>query len=448
MSNHQCLTEEYLAGYAASANAKQIRETVRESVEATSYRDRSLTRPVFLGYHEHQRLSADLNNIQNAIAAIPNRLFHGDLTLFADAVGMNAIQTDAVLRSHRDTPIRLSRADLCLTPAGFRLIELNVGSTLAGFDNCFLNESMLEQPYIAEFVRRHRLGYIDSLAELAHTILVECKVPTGTRPVMAIADWPESFLTLEPQLHKSAALLARHGLEPLVCHVGQLRFADGAVWLGERKIDIVYRMWTLPDLMEPAGPGLIYPVLSAVQRGEVQIFAPMETYLYGSKGALAILADESYRPRLTGAERVSVDRLIPWTRMVRPGPVTVAGRRVDLLAYAIARRTDLVLKPSLLFGGIGVVAGWLTDPDEWLQQVEAAMGGPYVLQQRVNPNVELFPGEHGLEPWTLIWAQFNMVRGAAGIWVRAIPGSHPNIVNMTRGATATCCFVETSPDFG
>jgi hypothetical protein len=180
----------------------------------------------------------------------------------------------------------------------------------------------------------------------------------------------------------------------------------------------------------------------------VQIFAPMESYLYGSKGALAILTDESYRPRLTGAERVSVDRLIPWTRMVRPGPVTVAGRRVDLLAYAIARRTDLVLKPSLLFGGIGVVAGWLTDPDEWLQQVEAAMGGPYVLQQRVNPNVELFPGEHGLEPWTLIWAQFNMVRGAAGIWVRAIPGSHPNIVNMTRGATATCCFVETSPDFG
>jgi len=448
MSHHQRLTEEYLAGHAAATDARQVGEAVRDSVGATSYRVRSLTRPVFLGYHEHQQLSADLVNIQNAVAAIPNRLFDGDLALFADAVGMNEIQADAVLRSHRDSPIRLSRADLCLTPTGFRLIELTMGSTMADFDNCFLNESMLEQPYVAEFVRRHRLGYIDSVAELAHTILVECKVPTGTRPVLALADWPESFRTLEPQLHKSAELLARHGLEPLVCHLGQLRFADGAVWLGERKIDIIYRLFTMPDLLRPDGPGLVDPVLSAVQRGDVQIFAPMETYLYGSTGALAILADESYRHRLTGAERISVDRLLPWTRMVRPGPVTVAGRRIDLLAYAIARRSDLVLKPTLMSDGRGVLAGWLTEPDEWLQQVEAAMDGPYVLQQRVNPNVELFPGEHGLEPWTLIWAQFTMARGAAGTWIRAVPGDQPNLVTMAQGATATCCFVGRSPGFG
>jgi hypothetical protein len=303
---------------------------------------------------------------------------------------------------------------------------------------------MLQLPYVAEFVARHNLGYRDTVAELAHTILVECKVPTGTRPVMAIADWPESFLTLEPQLHKSATLLARHGLEPLVCHLGQLRFADGAVWLGDRKIDIVYRLWTMPDLMEPEGPGLIHPVLDAVRRGEVEIFAPMDTYLYASKGALAILADEANLPLLTPDERASLDRLLPWTRMVRSGPVTVADQQVDLLSYALARQADLVLKPTLLFGGIGVVAGWLTEPDEWRQRIEAALDGPYVLQERVNPNVELFPGENGLEPWSLIWADFNMVRGPAGLWIRAIPGDQPNIVNMTQGATATCCFVEQS----
>jgi hypothetical protein len=44
----------------------------------------------------------------------------------------------------------------------------------------------------------------------------------------------------------------------------------------------------------------------------------------------------------------------------------------------------------------------------------------------------------------LIWADFNMVRGPAGLWIRAIPGDQPNIVNMTQGATGTCCFVEQS----
>jgi len=443
--SHESLTAEYLAGHAtAGITARQVLETVHNGVQATSYRDRSLTRPVFLGYHEQQQLSADLSNVQDAIGAIPNRVFNGDLKRFAAAVGMNELQLDAVLRCHGSGPTRVSRADLCLTPTGFRLVELNVGPTIAGFDNNFLNEAMLQVPYVAEFVARHNLGYRDTVAELAHTILIECKAPTGTRPVMAIADWPESFLTLEPQLHKSATLLARHGLEPLVCHIGQLRFADGAVWLGEPKIDIIYRLFTMPDLFEPDGPGLIHPVLDAVRRGEVQIFAPMDTYLYASKGALAILTDEANRPLLTPDERASLDRLLPWTRMVRSGPVTVAGQQVDLLSYALARQADLVLKPTLLFGGIGVVAGWLTEPDEWRQQIEAALDGPYVLQERVNPNVELFPGESGLEPWSLIWADFNMVRGPAGLWIRAIPGDQPNIVNMTQGATATCCFVEQS----
>src|SRR4051794_12539913 len=271
--DHNSLTAEYLAGYAAGASARQVAETVQRSVEATSYRARALTRPVFLGYHEHQQLAADLDNVHDAIVAIPNRLFGGDIRRFIDAVGMDEVQAAAVLRSHRGTPVRLSRADLCLTKDGFRLIELNMGSTMAGFDNGFLNESMLEQPYIAEFVAQHRLGYLDSVAELAHTILVECKAPTGSRPVMAIADWPESFVTLEPHLRKSAALLAEHDLDPLVCHVGQLSFADGAVWLGDRKLDIVYRLWSMPDLMTPEGPGLIDPVLAAVQRHEVEIFA-------------------------------------------------------------------------------------------------------------------------------------------------------------------------------
>lgn len=441
--SHHSLTAAYLAGY-SGPSAAEVASAVRDSVHATSYRERALSRPVFLGHAEHEQLAADMSNVHDLIAAIPNRFFGGDLTAFIRAVGMPPVQADAVLRSHRSTPVRLSRADLCMAATGFKMIELNMGSTMGGFDNGFLNEGMLQRPYIKSFVTEHNLSYIDSVAELAHTILTECKVPTGVRPMMAIVDWPESYLTLEPQLHKSSELLARHGLDPHPCHIGQLRYADGAVWLGDQRIDIIYRLFTMSDLLTPEGPGLIDPVLAAVQRGEVEIFAPMDTYLYGSKGAMAILSDETNRQLLTDTERASVDRLLPWTRMVRPGPVEVDGRQVELAQYAIERRTDLILKPTLLYGGLGVLPGWTTDPAQWREQLEASMDGPFVLQRRVEPIVELFPGEDGLEPWTLVWAYFHMMRGAGGLFIRGCPGSNPGIVNISQGASGTCCFIATS----
>jgi hypothetical protein len=214
------------------------------------------------------------------------------------------------------------------------------------------------------------------------------------------------------------------------------------VWLADRRIDIIYRLFTMSDLLSETGPALIDPILAAVERGAVKIFTPMETYLYGSKGALAILSDEANRHLLAEAERDSIDRLLPWTRMVRPGPVTVEGRRADLASYAIEHRDELILKPTLLYGGIGVLPGWLTEPDEWREQVSAAMDGPYVLQRRVEPIVEFFPDENGLQPWTLVWAHFTMMRGAGGLYIRGGRGRTAGVVNIAQGATGTCCFVE------
>jgi len=440
--SHQSLTSAYLAAYAqAGPRPSEVADSVQRSADATTFLARTLSRPVFLSHAEHQRLTDDLATIHDAVTALPNRLFGGDLASFARAVGMPEVQVSAVVRSHRDFPIRLSRADLCMTESGFQLLELNMGSTMGGFDNGFLNEGMLADPFVKEFVAEHQLGYIDTVAELAHTIRIGCQVPEGSRPMMAIVDWPESYETLEPQLRKSSRLLARHDLDPHPCHLGQLRFADGAVWLGERRVDIVYRLFTMTDLLEETGPGLIDPVLAAVQRGEVKIFAPMETYLYGSKGALAMLADDANRHLLTDAERASLDRLLPWTKMLRPGPVTVQGRRVDLESCVLQLQDELILKPTLLYAGHGIVPGWQCTPDQWREQVSAAMDGPFLVQRRVRPVVEWFPSDQGPQPWTLVWGPFTMTRGAGGYFIRAERGIVSGVINMATGASGTACFV-------
>jgi hypothetical protein len=211
------------------------------------------------------------------------------------------------------------------------------------------------------------------------------------------------------------------------------------VWLGERAIDVVYRLFLMEDLLDPAGPGLIEPVLRAAERGEVSLFIPMDADLYGSKGALALLSDEQYRHCYSDEELASLDRILPWTRMVRPGPVTVGDRQVELLEYALADQRELIIKPTMMHGGIGLVSGWLTSADEWRQQLEAAMDGPYVLQRRVYPTAEWFPADDGPQQWWINWAAFLGSRGYGGMYVR---GSRDpdRPVNMNTGATGTCCF--------
>ena len=82
---------------------------------------------------------------------------------------------------------------------------------------------------------------------MVDTLREECGLPADARPVVAAVDWPESFVQLEAQLQHSAAALAPHGLDVIPCHLGQLRFADGRVWVGERPVDVLDRIFLLED---------------------------------------------------------------------------------------------------------------------------------------------------------------------------------------------------------
>jgi len=436
------LTEEYLTGFTASGVcAGDILAGVRACTVDTGFLGRSLSRPSFLDHAAVARLGSDLDQLHTALTGLPDRLFAGDMAAFALAVGATDSQAEIVLRGRASTPSRMGRADFYLDDSGFRLLEINWGGALGGLDSAILNREMLRQPFVGDFVRRHQLGYVDPMVELVHTLFTECKIPTGSTPVVALTDWPQSYQTLEPRLRKNVAAYAEFGIEALPCHVGQLRYADGRVWLDDRAIDVVYRLFLMEDLLEDDGPRLIEPVLRAAERGEVAIFSPMDADLYGSKGALALLSDESHRQLYPPPMLASLDRILPWTRMIRPGPVTVNGSTVELADHAVAEQRELIIKPTLMHGGAGIVAGWLTEPAVWRRRLAEAMEQPYVLQRRIHAIPERFPTDTATEEWTLTWGAFMAARGYGGMYVRGSRDPDAT-VNMASGATGTCCFTE------
>ncbi|MFL6136854.1 MAG: hypothetical protein ACJ74O_03530 [Frankiaceae bacterium] len=408
----------------------------------TTYYGRCLTRPTFLGRAEQDQLARDLGHVHDALSALPERLYAGDLGAFARAAGMTDAQVAAILRGHRAAPTRLTRADLYHDGTEFRLMELNIGGALGGLDNAVLNRGMLSHPAVAEFVADAGLGYVDTMAELADMLLSGHETDDGHPPLFAVVDAPENFPSLEKLYQAFADALSGFGVEMVPCHLGQLDIGGGRVRLGGRIVDVIYRFFLVEDLLVPESLALIDPLLRAVERGDVAMFTPMDVELYGSKAALAMLSDEANRDRFTPAELDALDRILPWTRMVRDEQVTVGGERTDLLPYAAEHRADLVLKPTLLHGGFGVVLGWQASPEEWAATLRAAVDGPYVLQARIRPDSEPFPAAGGLEQQVVAWLVFTSDRGFGGAIVRASTDLTGSVLNSHGGATCGCVFTE------
>ncbi len=407
---------------------------------------RYLSRPVFLGHAERDQLHADVEALRRALVSLPDRLYGGDFAAFAQAAGAEGYQLDALLRSRSDLVSSQGRADLYEEGAGFRVMEFNMGSALGGMENADLCRWMLREPVLAEFAAAHKLGYTDTMREQVSNMFAATGFAPGSFPVVAVTDWPTSYAKrLGPYMHKLAARWRELGLDATGCHIGELETRQGGVWLGGRRVDIIARMFLLEYLLEPGAPALMDPILDAVARGEVTMFTPLDTELFGSKGTLAMVSDERNRHLFTPAELAVFDRILPWTRMVRPGPVTLEdGTRADLPGYALAHQDDLVLKPTMRYGGEGVLPGWHRDtsPGEWAGQLAAASGGPFVLQRRIRPKTELFPAAAGEPvPHIVAWGVYTVEHGYGGIITRgATLESDIAVLNVGAGARCGCCL--------
>jgi hypothetical protein len=408
---------------------------------------RYLPRPLFIGAAERDQLYTDAETVRAALVSLPERRYDGDFATFARAVGANEVYVAALMRDRSTPTSQQSRADLYADDAGFHLLEFNLGSALGGMENADMCRALLAHPVLSGFATAHGLGYVDTMREQVHDIFAETGFGPGSFPVVAVTDWPSSYeRKLGPYMNLLAARWRELGLDAHACHLGELELRTGRVWLRGRAVDIIARMFMIEYLVEsPAAPGLATPILDAVARGEVKMFTPLDSDLFTSKAALAMLSDDRNRQLFTARELESIDRLVPWTRAVRPGPVTLEdGSRVDLIDYALAHQDHLALKPAMLHGGEGVLLGWheTTSPRLWREHLARALDSCYVIQRRVRPVPELFPDDDGeLVPWITVWGTFTVVRGYGGIYVRAASvDSDMAVINRGRGAYAGCCL--------
>ncbi|MFF5445550.1 hypothetical protein [Streptomyces sp. NPDC012888] len=404
-------------------------------------------RPAFLRAEDVRTLEHDLGVLLRLLSSLPERLHGGDPGRMALSLGLPPAQAEAVTRCAVPGPaVPLGRADLLRERGRFRLLEFNTTSSLGGCEIAEMSRAMLADLPLTEFAERHGLGFGDPVAGM--TASMDAAHPSRSGLPVAVVKWPDSPATATEFGHMRLFLqqLAELGHDVFPCHIGQLAYSGGVLTARGRRVDRLFRTFQLSRLTgTPETAALAAPLLDAVADGAAALFTPLPADLYGIKDCLGLVGDPAHRDLLDPAEAEVVDRLLPWTRPLRPGVTTREGRTVDLLEHLTANREGLLLKPSAGFAGKGITAGWMAGPGEWADRIADALrsGTPHVVQERVVPDAERFVDEDDpdtLAPCLLNWGVFHTVHGYSGAFVKGIPRAAQDFRFLGDGSHVGCVF--------
>src|SRR3954452_19735393 len=147
------LAREYLGRVIGKGiGAAELTAAANATPVLADYHGRLMPNPVFLSAGDSVLLARQLDVIHDLLVCLPQRRFDGSRAEFGRMLGLSEFQNAVVERAPRKKPPLLARADLYRTDTGFALLEMNMGSSLGGFESGELCRTMVSHPSLAAFV--------------------------------------------------------------------------------------------------------------------------------------------------------------------------------------------------------------------------------------------------------------------------------------------------------
>ena len=397
---------------------------------------RTFLRPHLVERAAWDRLREDGHRLHELAVSVARRAFDGDAYRLCAFLGIPDAHASWIALDPGPPDVLLSRLDAFLDPEGPRFIEVNSDAP-AGFGyGDRMAEVFRELPAFRAFARRRRVSYLPSAPALVRA--VRAAAPRGGTGIVAIADWAEVKTRADQEILRQAFVEA--GTRCRLVDPRELAVRHGRLWAGTEPVDLVYRRALLGELVARADEAR---GLMEAYRERVAVFVnSFRCQLSEDKALFALLTDEVHAGLLTPDERTFVARVVPWTRRVEERRTVKDGQPVDLVPFVLAARAGLVLKPAHGYGGHSVVVGDQVDAAAWEAAVRAALGAPWVVQERVPIPPEEFPvceqGQLSFETLNVNANPFYVEGAQAGGVSRA---SRSAVVNVSAGGGSVPMFV-------
>ncbi|MCK7627641.1 hypothetical protein MUU72_31870 [Streptomyces sp. RS10V-4] len=402
-----------------------------------------LARPLFVAEREVRDFGDDLQHLLNMLLSLPDRMFGGDLEAFRSVLGISDSHWKAIRHFGDVLPAQYGRADMYHDGTSFKLLEFNLGSEAGGWGLAGeISRATMEVDAFAAFARRNRLGYVHPARAAAEALRrFGAPVAAGREPVVALLEWRGGLADYGAAWLNDLSALRWAGLDIRMAEVSDVRERGGALYLGDTKIDVVYRGFVADQIAEaPDGWDLVAPLLRAHRAGGTLLWTPLSSNMFANKACMALLSDPARRRNLSEDECRLIDRVLPWTRLINTDALKTD---TDLVDECLERREELILKVNARGGGVGAVVGWETDDASWRRALENSAAEGCVVQQRVIPRPELVvdPVSGETEEWHAAYGMFYTPQGCAGVFGKLVPAGSGGIISVLSHARARSAAV-------
>ncbi|MCO7226823.1 hypothetical protein [Pleionea sp. CnH1-48] len=166
--------------------------------------------------------------------------------------------------------------------------------------------------------------------------------------------------------------------------------------------------------------------------------------LMGNKLIFALLHEDFVQQEMTAEEISLINRHVPWTAKVGSESVIWQGERYQVSDLVVLKKEQLVLKKSHSAQGFDVVVGRSSTQEEWEEVVNSQLDNDWLYQAYCAPDLVVSADSiEGAGAFRMVWGVFSLGGTYGGSFLRGVRDkSTSSVINSANGATEFLVFEE------
>ncbi|MCF6437881.1 hypothetical protein L1077_00340 [Pseudoalteromonas luteoviolacea] len=410
--------------------------------------------PLIINQNIKGQLSDCVESIPKLVAKMLIDWFEREPNEFAKFYQVNE---EIIRKAIHANPLEvlLCRADLTYSNGTFKVLELNVGSNLGGWEVRFFDSLYRGAGTFSDFVQeRGNVFCRDPLSEMIKNItcsMVESKriSPDGDCNIVFLCDMNIVSRQMLGFLQFEFIKVCRTSNVQVVPHfidsIERLTFNNNEVWLGKEKVHCFinpFGSWELGRLEAES------QIMESFYAGNVALPENPFSLLINDKRNLGLLWNMRDSHLFNKEEQAQIHNFITWGACATSTEVEWGGEIVELKSLLNNHKNQFVIKPGVGAQGKDVTVGKYTEKAKWQNTVALACRSEgYFIQAYCQPDKVFSKASTSLIASYPVWGAFSFSHTYSGVWVRLVKTSCSQtngVINTSNGATETLVYEESN----
>ena len=400
--------------------------------------------PLFISKQIVADFESCASTILNVIDKAIRHEFNGAAKKLAEFYSVPELYAELITGDRlalREVPIRI---DALLGPTGLKILEVNVGSQIGGWQIRWVSEQYRKLPELATFFKRINCvsqdlvsEYFDYLISLSTDKYSADSAPINVlivpNPASKLLQSKQSFQNIYTSVLDNKQLIGSLEIEP--CY-DDLEFRSEGVFLNGKKLSAI--MTSAPGLDGALG----FRLFAAHLAGQIfWVDNPLFDVL-GEKRSLALVHKHKNSDIYTDHEMQCIDRFIPWCAPSSPQSILYKGTEFSLEQLLLSQQESFVIKHGAGYEGRDVYIGKYTASDVWNDVLQRALkDGKWLVQEYCESNRYYAQSDNSYTSFDIIWGLFVFGDKYAGNVLRFMKSdSGTGVVNAATGAESGIAY--------